>query len=239
VDGAASVDVAGAASVDVAGAAGSAGGAQNPSRSVCSQCWTAATRTLPDATFHVLRPCTGGSPPKTSARPFLGWPCFTTVVPVPAPLAPGDLAPLIDLKDANGVERRSDQLAGQALVLFFYPKDDTPGCTMEACAFRDSLADFQSLGAQVWGVSGDGAASHQRFAARHQLSFPLLVDQGNRLRRAFGVPNVLGFLPGRVTYVIDAGGVIRHVFNNLLDGPAHRREALEAVRRIVGGASGG
>ena len=159
---------------------------------------------------------------------------------VPASLAPGDRAPLIALTDANGSERRSDQLAGQMLVLFFYPKDDTPGCTMEACAFRDSYADFQALGARVWGVSGDDAASHQRFAARHQLPFPLLVDGGNALRRAFGVPNaLLGFLPGRVTYVIDGTGVIRHVFNNLLDGAAHRREALEAVRRIVAEGSGG
>ena len=158
---------------------------------------------------------------------------------MPASLAPGDRAPLIAAKDGAGVERRSDGLAGQTLVLFFYPKDDTPGCTMEACAFRDSLADFEALGAQVWGISGDDAASHQRFAARHQLSFPLLVDGGNALRRAFGVPNALGFLPGRVTYVIDGAGVIRHVFNNLLDGPAHRREALEAVRRIAAEATGG
>ena len=158
---------------------------------------------------------------------------------MPASLAPGDRAPLIALKDGAGTERRSDQLGGQALVLFFYPKDDTPGCTMEACAFRDSFADFGALGAQVWGVSGDDAASHQRFAARHQLPFPLLVDAGNSLRRAFGVPNALGFLPGRVTYVIDGAGVIRHVFNNLLDGAAHRREALEAVRRIAADGSGG
>ena len=147
-------------------------------------------------------------------------------------LVAGDCAPLIALLDQDGVERRSDQLNGKALVLFFYPKDDTPGCTMEACAFRDSQAEFLALGAAVWGVSGDDAASHQRFASRHQLSFPLLVDQGNRLRQAFGVPSVLGLLPGRVTYVIDAQGVIRHTFNNLLDGPAHRREALEALQRL-------
>jgi peroxiredoxin Q/BCP len=148
------------------------------------------------------------------------------------PLSSGDRAPQIALTDQNGVERRSDQLAGKALVLFFYPKDDTPGCTMEACAFRDSYADLQALGAEVWGVSGDDAGSHQRFASRHNLPYPLLVDRGNQLRRAFGVPAVLGLLPGRVTYVIDADGVIRHVFNNLLDGPAHRREALEALRRL-------
>ncbi|MCU0528565.1 MAG: peroxiredoxin [Cyanobium sp. Prado107] len=147
-------------------------------------------------------------------------------------LVAGDRAPLIALPDQSGGERRSDQLGGKALVLFFYPKDDTPGCTMEACAFRDSYADLQELGAEVWGVSGDDAASHQRFAARHNLPFPLLVDRGNALRKAFGVPAVLGLLPGRVTYVIDGEGVIRHVFNNLLDGPAHRREAIEALRRL-------
>lgn len=158
--------------------------------------------------------------------------------PLAQALASGDNAPLIALRDQDGIERRSDQLGGKALVLFFYPKDDTPGCTMEACAFRDSYADLQALGAEVWGVSGDDAASHGRFATRHQLPYPLLVDQGNRLRRAFGVPNVLGLLPGRVTYVIDGQGVIRHVFNNLLDGPAHRREALQALRQLASGAAG-
>ena len=147
-------------------------------------------------------------------------------------LSVGDRAPLVALRDADGVERRSDQLAGQALVLFFYPKDDTPGCTMEACAFRDSYADLQAMGAEVWGVSGDDAASHQRFAQRHNLPYALLVDKSNQLRKAFGVPAVLGLLPGRVTYVIDGDGVIRHVFNNLLDGPAHRREALDALKRL-------
>ena len=147
-------------------------------------------------------------------------------------LQSGDRAPLIALQDQNGVERRSDQLAGKSLVLFFYPKDDTPGCTMEACAFRDSYADLQALGAEVWGVSGDNAGSHQRFASRHNLPYPLLVDQNNQLRKAFGVPGVLGLLPGRVTYVIDGEGMVRHVFNKLLDGPAHRREALECLKRL-------
>ena len=138
-------------------------------------------------------------------------------------LVAGDRAPLIALRDGDGQERRSDQLNGDSLVLFFYPKDDTPGCTAEACAFRDSFADLKALGAQVWGVSGDDAASHQRFAARHSLPFPLLVDRGNALRQAFGVPAVLGLLPGRVTFVIDGEGTVRHVFNNLLDeiGRAH------------------
>jgi len=155
------------------------------------------------------------------------------------PLSPGDPIPPIALQDAEGVERRSDQLAGRPLVLFFYPKDDTPGCTAEVCAFRDSYTDLQALGAEVWGVSGDDAASHRRFVARHQLPFPLLVDRGNRLRQAFGVPSVLGLLPGRVTYVIDGQGIVQHVFNNLLDGPSHRREAIAALQRLQGQAATG
>ena len=148
-------------------------------------------------------------------------------------VAVGDQAPLIALLDQHGNPCRSDQLAGKSLVLFFYPKDETPGCTAEACAFRDSYADLQALGAEVWGVSGDDAASHQRFASRHNLPYPLLVDQGNQLRQAFGVPAVLGLLPGRVTYVIDGQGVIRHSFNNLLDGAAHRNEARAALQRLA------
>ena len=147
-------------------------------------------------------------------------------------LAVGDRAPQVVALDQQGVERRSDQLEGRWLVLFFYPKDDTPGCTAEACAFRNGYGDLQALGAEVWGVSGDDGASHQRFASRHQLPFPLLVDRGNALRRAFGVPAVLGLLPGRVTYLIDPAGVIRHVFNNLLDGAAHQREALSVLQRL-------
>ena len=147
-------------------------------------------------------------------------------------LAVGDRAPQVVALDQQGVERRSDQLEGRWLVLFFYPKDDTPGCTAEACAFRDGYGDLQALGAEVWGVSGDDGTSHQRFASRHQLPFPLLVDRGNALRRAFGVPAVLGLLPGRVTYLIDPAGVIRHVFNNLLDGAAHQREALSVLQRL-------
>lgn len=149
-------------------------------------------------------------------------------------LTTGDRAPLVALNDQDGSERRSDQLQGKPLVLFFYPKDDTPGCTMEACAFRDQYGAFGDLGAVVWGVSGDDAASHQRFAQRHKLPFPLLVDRGNQLRQAFGVPNSLLVIPGRVTYLIDGDGVIRHVFNNLLDGAAHGADALKALQQLTG-----
>ena len=147
-------------------------------------------------------------------------------------LGVGDRLPSFKLIDQDGIERSSDALVDQCLVLFFYPKDETPGCTAEACGFRDSYSELQSLGAQVWGVSGDDVVSHRRFAANHQLPFPLLSDRDQSLRRAFGVPKTLGLLPSRVTYVIDGNGVIRHVFNNLLDGPAHVREALQVLHSL-------
>jgi peroxiredoxin Q/BCP len=149
------------------------------------------------------------------------------------PLAVGNKAPAIELKDHNGVVRSLAGLGGRPLVLFFYPKDDSPGCTMEACSFRDNYASLQALGAEVWGVSGDGASSHRRFAERHQLPFPLLVDEGNRLREAFGVPRALLLLPGRATYVIDAKGVIQMVYSAMLDATAHVQRAqacLEALK---------
>ena len=148
------------------------------------------------------------------------------------PLSVGDQAPNISLDDQDGNACNIGDRAGTALVLFFYPKDDTPGCTAEACGFRDSYADLKNLGAEVWGVSGDDIVSHRRFAERHQLPFPLLSDTNQQLRRAFGVPKTLGLLPSRVTYVIDGNGSICHVFNNLLDGPAHVREAMQVLQSL-------
>ena len=146
----------------------------------------------------------------------------------------GDRLPSFSLEDQNGDLRTPASVQGRWLVLFFYPKDDTPGCTLQACSFRDNHSELRELGALVWGVSGDDTISHRRFADRHSLPFPLLSDPGNTLRRRFGVPRSLGLFPGRVTYVIDGDGIIRHRFDNLLDGPAHVREA----RRILSGLTG-
>ena len=144
----------------------------------------------------------------------------------------GDSLPSFCLDDQDGVQRTPEMVRGRWLVLFFYPKDDTPGCTAEACSFRDSSSTFQDLGADVWGISGDDAISHRRFATRHGLNFPLLVDRNNSLRRSLGVRKALGLVPGRVTYVVDGEGVVRHVFNNLLDGPAHVREAERVISSL-------
>ena len=145
----------------------------------------------------------------------------------------GDRLPDFTLEDQDGVTRSSSSRQQQPLVLFFYPKDDTPGCTAEACGFRDSFSRFQELGAEVWGVSGDDGISHRRFAERYSLPFPLLSDRGNALRQQMGVPKALGLIPGRVTYIVDAGGVVRHIFSNLLDGPAHVKEAERVLSTLT------
>lgn len=149
------------------------------------------------------------------------------------PVRVGDRAPDFTLPDASGTPiRLADLLGEQALVLYFYPKDDTAGCTAEACGFRDAAAAFARAGARVVGVSGDSVASHARFAARHDLSFTLLSDARGELRRRYGVPKTFGLLPGRVTYVIDRAGIVRHIFANQLQATRHVTEALAALAAL-------
>lgn len=148
-----------------------------------------------------------------------------------AKLQVGDRAPNFAAKDQRGETMRLvDFLGKRGLVLFFYPKDGTAVCTKEACGFRDSYDRFAAAGFEVIGVSSDSAASHGEFAGRHQLPFPLLSDADGSLRSAFGVPKAFGFLPSRVTYVIDRSGVIRLIFSALLASDAHVTKALEAVQ---------
>lgn len=146
----------------------------------------------------------------------------------------GDVAPDFTLSDQEGkaVSLR-ELLAAGCLVLYFYPKDDTPGCTAEACSFRDEHHEFADAGACVVGVSSDGVESHRRFAEKHRLPFRLLSDRGGDLRRRFGVPKTLGLIAGRVTYVIDPKGVIRHIFSSQLRTRDHVEEALRLVRSLA------
>ncbi|MCY4359804.1 MAG: peroxiredoxin [Cyanobacteria bacterium MAG APA_bin_95] len=144
----------------------------------------------------------------------------------------GDQAPDFELPSSQGGTVRLQDLRGQPVVVFFYPRDDTPGCTTEACHFRDNLTHFQTLGATVLGVSGDDLESHKRFAAKHNLAFPLLADTGNGVRKRFGVPSAM-FLPGRVTYVIDRKGVVRLVFNALLNARAHVQQARTCLEQLA------
>jgi len=150
-----------------------------------------------------------------------------------SPVQVGDRAPAFTLPKQSGTSVNLGDLLGQKpIVLYFYPKDDTPGCTAESCAFRDSYAIFQEAGAEVIGISADTPTSHQQFAVKYRLPFILLSDTDNRVRKLYGVPPTLFVLPGRVTYVIDQQGIVRHIFDSQLDFNAHVREALIALQRI-------
>src|SRR5471030_1390632 len=122
----------------------------------------------------------------------------------------GDRAPDFELLTNQGsTVRLADYRGKKAIVLYFYPKDETTGCTVEACSFRDEYEDFSAAGAEVIGVSDDSVDSHQKFAAHYKLPFVLASDPGGVLREKMGVTKTLGLLPGRVTLVIDKAGVIR------------------------------
>jgi len=145
----------------------------------------------------------------------------------------GDKAPDFTLPSQSGEQvRLYDRLGERVVVLYFYPKDNTPGCTAEACAFRDSHEVFTDAGAEVIGVSSDSSDRHAAFAGRHNLPFTLLSDRGGRVRKSYGVPAVLGVLPGRVTYVIDREGTVRHVFNSMTNIDQHVGDALDVVKRL-------
>jgi thioredoxin-dependent peroxiredoxin len=145
----------------------------------------------------------------------------------------GDKAPDFILPSQSGEQvRLQDRLGERVVVLYFYPKDNTSGCTAQACAFRDSHEVFTEAGAEVIGISSDSAERHAAFAGKHNLPFTLLSDQGGRVRGQYGVPAVLGLLPGRVTYVIDRQGTVRHVFNSMININQHVGDALEVVRQL-------
>jgi thioredoxin-dependent peroxiredoxin len=145
----------------------------------------------------------------------------------------GSLAPDFALPSQSGeVVSLKHFLGSRPVVLFFYPKDDSPGCTREACAIRDDHEEFTKLDAEVIGISSDPVASHERFATTHDLPFTLLSDEEGRVRRLYKVPRAFGLFPGRVTYVIDEEGVVRHVFSSQLGVTRHVEEALSALRAI-------
>lgn len=144
-----------------------------------------------------------------------------------------DPAPDVSFQKQSGETVSLKSFLGQkTVVLYFYPKDDTPGCTKEACGFRDSYTVFQEAGAEVIGVSSDTPTSHQQFSSKYQLPFSLLSDSRNQARKAFGVPPTLGILPGRVTYVIDTSGIVRHIFNSQMNFQGHIDESLKIVKAI-------
>jgi peroxiredoxin Q/BCP len=145
----------------------------------------------------------------------------------------GSVAPDFTLPSQSGGMISLEDFTGKRpVVLFFYPKDDTPGCTKQACAFRDDFEEFGKLDAEVIGISSDSVESHKSFAARYNLPFTLLSDEGGKVRKLYGVPNSFGLFPGRVTYVIDEEGVVRHIFSSQVEAARHVEEALEALKYI-------
>ena len=146
----------------------------------------------------------------------------------------GDTIPRFTAKDTDGNDFDSANVVGhKPLVIYFYPKDNTPGCTAQACSFRDQYEDFKDLGAEVIGISSDSVASHQKFSKQFKLPFILLSDSDKKIRKLFGVPaGMFGLLPGRVTYVTDKNGVIQMIFDSVL-ATKHISKALETIKKIV------
>ena len=145
----------------------------------------------------------------------------------------GDRIPDFSAIDAIGTLFDSNMVVGKKpVVIYFYPKDDTRVCTVQACSFRDQYQDFTALGAEVIGVSSDSLQSHQKFSSRYKLPFILLSDADKKLRKLFEVPNdLLGLIPGRVTYVIDKEGIIQLIFNSM-SGKIHIEKALEILKKM-------
>jgi peroxiredoxin Q/BCP len=146
----------------------------------------------------------------------------------------GDKIPGFTLPDQNGTLFNINTVVGKKkLVIYFYPKDDSPGCTKEACHFRDLFEVFKEADAVIIGISGQSVESHRKFAEKYRLSFTLLSDKGNNIRKLFGVPaNVLGMLPGRVTYVADREGKVVYIFNSQGQAERHVDEALKILREL-------
>ena len=143
----------------------------------------------------------------------------------------GANAPDFSLPDAGGKTVKLKDFKGKRLVLYFYPKDDTPGCTLEACGFRDKRADYEKLGAAVVGISPDGAASHAKFAAKYKLPFTLLADEGALVAQKYGVWGKKKFLGkeydgiSRTTFIIGKTGLVEKIFANVKP-IGHEKEVL-------------
>ena len=145
----------------------------------------------------------------------------------------GDKAPDFTLPSQMGDDVTLSEFVGKKnIVLYFYPKDETTGCTKEACTFRDNYDELTNLGAEVLGVSGQSVESHKSFASHYGLPFILLSDEGNKVRELYGVPSSMGIIPGRVTYIIDKKGLVRHIFNSQTQAQRHVEEAKKTLLEI-------
>jgi peroxiredoxin Q/BCP len=145
----------------------------------------------------------------------------------------GELAPDFTLPDQDGEQVSiSSYLGKSSVVLFFYPKDFSPGCTTQACHFRDNYEDFTDLGAEVIGVSSDSVESHKRFLEEYLFPFRLLSDESGKIRKLYGATKGFGLLPGRYTFIIDKQGIIKYIFTSETNMKKHIEESLRILREI-------
>ena len=146
----------------------------------------------------------------------------------------GSKVPTFELRNQYGELFSLDSVLGKKnLVIYFYPKDDTPGCTKEACSFRDQFAVFADADAMIIGISAQSVESHLAFAKKHRLNYLLLSDTDNKVRKLFGVPsNMFGLIPGRVTYIVDKNGEVVYIFNSQMNAEKHVDEALRILQAM-------
>lgn len=149
-------------------------------------------------------------------------------------LKKGDTIPSMSLPNQDGIDISLQSFRGEKpVVIFFYPKNNTPGCTAEMCSFRDNYQAFTDLGAEVIGISGDSSGSHKKVQSKRKLPFILLSDDQRLAEKAFGVPrNLFGVLPGRVTFVIDRESKIIHTFNSSANPTKHISESIRALQKL-------
>lgn len=165
-----------------------------------------------------------------STSPFASHASKGTIV---AKVTEGSMAPAFTLKDQDGKSVSLSKFKGKPVVVYFYPADETPGCTKQACAFRDSYEKFKKAGAEVIGISADDSSSHKSFKQKYRLPFTLLSDEGNKVRKEWGVPgDLFGALPGRQTYVLDKNGVVRLVYNNQFQPEKHIDTTLKFLQSL-------
>ncbi len=165
---------------------------------------------------------------------FIAYLTFDTNSEKMEKLVIGSNVPQFELKDQHGQLFSIDSVLGKKnMVIYFYPKDDSPGCTKEACSFRDQFEVFADANAMIIGISAQSIESHLEFAKKHRLNYTLLSDPGNKVRKLFGVPgNIFGLIPGRVTYVINKEGKVIYIFNSQIRAEKHVEEALRILKEI-------
>ena len=145
----------------------------------------------------------------------------------------GETFPDFSLKDSHGKIFNQDRLKDSWTVLFFYPKDGSPGCTIESCSFRDKQTEIEALGAQIIGISSDSISRHQRFKAKHRLQYTLLSDPQSRLSKKLRLKRTLGFMRGRVTFVVDPHGVIQGTVTSQFNPKKHVRSAISQLKKLT------